>query len=292
MAPSVDALYRNDKERSSLDDTVSGMHSKIELRQLNGRGHAQGCMTSPLHMLAMVLLGPDQRAAFHHLSPAGTFSVSRWNLAHSLPAVMDRWNRPALQHTRRPLMQEVVSPFAEDSGKGDDGSAGKESGSDASQSDDGPLELNLENVELVLDKLRPYLMADGGNVAVSSIEGGVVKLELQGACSTCTSSIMTMKMGLEKGLRERIPEILSVEQVQPEGPELTEDGIEGVLEEIRPFIKMAGGSVDLVELTPGGVQPTARLSITGPGATVNSVRVEIVARLKRKFPSLANVVWD
>ena len=47
-----------------------------------------------------------------------------------------------------------------------------------------------------------------------------------------------MKMGLERGLREKIPEITAVEQVTPDGPQLTDDGVEEVLEEIRPFLKM------------------------------------------------------
>ena len=52
----------------------------------------------------------------------------------------------------------------------------------------GPLELTEENVELVLDGMRPYLIADGGNVALRDIDGGVVILELQGACGSCPSS--------------------------------------------------------------------------------------------------------
>jgi len=150
----------------------------------------------------------------------------------------------------------------------------------------------MENVELVLDEMRPYLIVDGGNVAVRSIDGGVVQLELQGACGTCPSSTMTMKMGLERGLREKIPEIVDVEQVAPDGPQLTEEGIEEVLEEIRPFLKMAGGSVDLVELDSNSVMPSACLRIAGSGATINSVRVEIAGRLKRNFPSLAQVTWE
>lgn len=55
-------------------------------------------------------------------------------------------------------------------------------------SDKGPLELTWENVELVLDDMRPYLIQDGGNVAITDIDGPVVLLELQGACGTCPSS--------------------------------------------------------------------------------------------------------
>jgi len=75
------------------------------------------------------------------------------------------------------------------------------------------LELNPENVEKVLDELRPYLMADGGNVELVELEGPIVRLRLQGACGSCPSSTMTLRMGIERKLRESIPEIAEVEQV-------------------------------------------------------------------------------
>ena len=75
------------------------------------------------------------------------------------------------------------------------------------------LALTTDNVETVLDELRPYLMADGGNVELAEIEGPIVKLRLQGACGSCPSSAMTLKMGIERRLREKIPEIAEVEQV-------------------------------------------------------------------------------
>ncbi|ACK70453.1 nitrogen-fixing NifU domain protein [Gloeothece citriformis PCC 7424] len=74
------------------------------------------------------------------------------------------------------------------------------------------LPLTTENVEQVLDELRPYLMADGGNVELVEIDGPIVKLRLQGACGSCPSSTMTLKMGIERRLREYIPEIAEVEQ--------------------------------------------------------------------------------
>jgi Fe-S cluster biogenesis protein NfuA len=73
--------------------------------------------------------------------------------------------------------------------------------------------LTLENVETVLDELRPYLMSDGGNVEVVELDGPVVRVRLQGACGSCPSSMMTLKMGIERRLREFIPEISEVEQV-------------------------------------------------------------------------------
>lgn len=75
------------------------------------------------------------------------------------------------------------------------------------------LALTSENVEQVLNELRPYLMADGGNVELVEIDGPTVKLRLQGACGSCPSSTMTLKMGIERRLREYIPEIAEVEQV-------------------------------------------------------------------------------
>jgi Fe-S cluster biogenesis protein NfuA len=75
------------------------------------------------------------------------------------------------------------------------------------------MELTSENVEKVLDEMRPYLMSDGGNVELVELEGPIVKLRLQGACGTCPSSAMTLRMGIERKLRETIPEIAEVEQV-------------------------------------------------------------------------------
>jgi Fe-S cluster biogenesis protein NfuA len=75
------------------------------------------------------------------------------------------------------------------------------------------LELTSENIETVLDELRPYLMADGGNVELVEVEGPVVRLRLQGACGSCPSSTMTLRMGIERKLKESIPEIAEVEQV-------------------------------------------------------------------------------
>ena len=221
-------------------------------------------MPAPLYLLSLLLL-------------AAAFPAVHLLALPTLPALRRTGAAPASRRCAAPLLQEVASPFSE--------------GGAATPSATGPLALTLDNVELTLDEMRPYLMADGGNVAVRSIEGGVVELELQGACGSCPSSTMTMKMGLERGLREKIPEIIEVIQVAPDGPQLTEEGIEEVLEEIRPFLKMAGGDCDLVSLEVGLV-PTAKLSISGSGATINSVRVEIAQRLKRNFPTLANVVWD
>lgn len=56
-------------------------------------------------------------------------------------------------------------------------------------------------MDKALDEVRPYLIADGGNVEVAAVQDGVVMLRLQGACGTCPSSTATMKMGIERSLR-------------------------------------------------------------------------------------------
>ncbi|MBE9260267.1 NifU family protein [Anabaena sp. UHCC 0187] len=75
------------------------------------------------------------------------------------------------------------------------------------------MELTLENVETVLDEMRPYLISDGGNVEVVELDGPIVKLRLQGACGSCPSSTMTLRMGIERRLKEMIPEISEIEQI-------------------------------------------------------------------------------
>ncbi|CAA3007494.1 nifU 2, chloroplastic [Olea europaea subsp. europaea] len=92
------------------------------------------------------------------------------------------------------------------------------------------LPLTAENVDSILDEIRPYLIADGGNVALHEIDGNVVKVKLQGACGSCPSSVMTMKMGIERRLMEKIPEIIAVQSISDEetGLELNEENIEMV----------------------------------------------------------------
>jgi Fe-S cluster biogenesis protein NfuA len=84
---------------------------------------------------------------------------------------------------------------------------------EAVAADSDPRALTIPNVERVLDELRPYLMADGGNVEIVEIDGPIVKVRLQGACGSCPSSTMTLKMGIERKLREAIPEVAEVIQV-------------------------------------------------------------------------------
>jgi len=65
-------------------------------------------------------------------------------------------------------------------------------------------------VEAVLEKIRPSLMRDGGNVELVDISDGVVKVKLTGACSGCPMSTLTLKMGIEQILKQEIPEVKEV----------------------------------------------------------------------------------
>ena len=71
-----------------------------------------------------------------------------------------------------------------------------------------------EKVEKALEEIKPYLAADGGGVDLVDVtDDGVVKLRLTGACGHCPMSTYTLKMGIEQKLKEKIPEVKSVEQV-------------------------------------------------------------------------------
>ena len=71
-----------------------------------------------------------------------------------------------------------------------------------------------DEVEAVLESIRPMLINDGGNVELVDIDDGVVKVRLVGACTSCSSSTMTLKMGIEKALKKAIPMVRCVESVK------------------------------------------------------------------------------
>lgn len=70
-----------------------------------------------------------------------------------------------------------------------------------------------DDVLEVLDKLRPFLQRDGGDVELVDVEDGIVKLRLMGACGSCPSSTITLKAGIERALMEEIEGVQEVVQV-------------------------------------------------------------------------------
>ena len=197
-----------------------------------------------------------------------------------IPRVI-RIRRIVTQREMSESANSIVSPF--DSSE-DDGFP--------SASDDEELPLTLANVETVLDEMRPYLQSDGGDVKVAEIDGPVVKLELVGACGTCPSSSMTMKMGLERKLKERIPEIAEVVQTLPDAPTLSNEEIEKVLDGVRPFLAVAGGEITIESITGvGGLQPCVTLRMLGSAAALQSVKLEIMQRIQRHFMMSLRIEW-
>ena len=71
-----------------------------------------------------------------------------------------------------------------------------------------------ERVQAVLDRIRPALKRDGGDVELVSVEGNVVKLRLIGSCSDCAMSTLTLQQVVEKAIKQEIPEIEYIESVE------------------------------------------------------------------------------
>ncbi|HHT9134901.1 MAG TPA: NifU family protein [Candidatus Avalokitesvara rifleensis] len=73
--------------------------------------------------------------------------------------------------------------------------------------------IDKERVKRVLEEIRPALQADGGDIDFVGVSDKVVKVRLKGACGTCPSALITLKMGVEARLKEEIPEVECVEAV-------------------------------------------------------------------------------
>jgi len=71
-----------------------------------------------------------------------------------------------------------------------------------------------DKVEEVLEKIRPALVRDGGNVELVGVDDGTVKVKLVGACAGCPMSTMTLKNGIERILKEEVPEVKEVVAVE------------------------------------------------------------------------------
>ncbi|MDY0780331.1 NifU family protein [Tenacibaculum sp. IB213877] len=68
----------------------------------------------------------------------------------------------------------------------------------------------VNNVEKALEEIRPFLLSDGGNIKLLSVENNIVKVQLEGACSGCSVNQMTLKNGVEATIKKYAPEIEEV----------------------------------------------------------------------------------
>ena len=170
----------------------------------------------------------------------------------------------------------VVSPFAAEAAAAEKAETAAES-SEGRSADEPFLELTPENVDEALDEVRPYLIADGGNVELVKIENGIIAVRLNGACGTCASSSATMKGGIEKLLKKKFgPAVDEVVNVGEDLPEMTVETIEEYLGKLRNSITQHGGEVSVESLERG----VCVLKFKGPQALAFS----IAQALKTKFP--------
>lgn len=72
----------------------------------------------------------------------------------------------------------------------------------------------LQNVEKALEEIRPFLITDGGNISLVSLDGNVVKVKFEGACVGCTVNQMTLKNGVEATIKKYAPQIIEVIEVK------------------------------------------------------------------------------
>ncbi|KAK9136644.1 hypothetical protein Sjap_007238 [Stephania japonica] len=146
-------------------------------------------------------------------------------------------------------------------------------------------ELTVKNVDLVLEEVRPYLIADGGNVDVVSVEDGVISLQLQGACGSCPSSTTTMKMGIERVLKEKFGDaVKDIQQVSDDQDNTaTVEAVNRHLDILRPAIKNYGGSVEVFSVDGGD----CIVNYQGP----ESIGSGIKAAIKEKFADITNVTF-
>lgn len=70
-----------------------------------------------------------------------------------------------------------------------------------------------QRVDRALDQIRPAIRMDGGEVELVDVEAGIARVRMMGACGGCPMSTMTLKMGIERAIRQQVPEVKSVEAV-------------------------------------------------------------------------------
>mmetsp|Transcript_16012 Transcript_16012/g.44335 ORF Transcript_16012/g.44335 Transcript_16012/m.44335 type:complete len:455 (-) Transcript_16012:1673-3037(-) len=160
---------------------------------------------------------------------------------------------------------QTVSPFAEDTKQA------QNTGQD--------MELNKENVDSTLDEVRPYLIADGGNVSVDRVDPttGNVYLILEGACGSCPSSTVTMQMGIERVLRENFSNLGEVLQVETEDEAGSDGSIDSLvnkeIDRLKPAVMAMGGKVELRSVDAEG---TAEVFFRGPARVQQGLELALL----------------
>lgn len=182
---------------------------------------------------------------------------------------------------------EIVSPFSNDASSTSETNVPSKERKVKKQ-----LEFNAENVDTVLNEIRPYLISDGGNVSVKDVEstkeiGGSINkvyLQLEGACGSCPSSTVTMKMGIERVLNENFSnvEVIQVESENDGGQIPTIDYVQNEVNRLLPAITALGGVVKVIDVTELGV---VTLMFRGPNKIQNGLELAV-----RDIPGIKHVI--
>jgi Fe-S cluster biogenesis protein NfuA len=157
--------------------------------------------------------------------------------------------------------------------------------------------LSIASVDACLDEVRPYLIADGGDVEVVSADPNQkrVELKLRGACSSCASSDATMRMGLERAIRARFGADVTVVQVASDGggeggggncggpARASLEAIDGHLNTLRSAVAGLGGRVRVAEVTPLEADESKQRALVyykGPRSIGNGIKAAILERFQ------------
>ena len=142
--------------------------------------------------------------------------------------------------------------------------------------------MTVESVDRCLEEVRPYLIADGGNVEVVQVEDGKVYLRLQGACGTCASSTTTMKMGIERAIQAAFAtQLKEIIQLDASDTSTSIAAIDGLLNSLRPAIQGLGGSVEVLSLENG----VCKIKYAGP----EPIGMGVKAAVQDRFDDLKAV---
>lgn len=186
--------------------------------------------------------------------------------------VIDGQTKQTGEQTAPAVTQDIVSPFS------------KPGKVEVKEDTTELLELTMENVDLVLDEVRPYLIADGGNVEVALVENGIIGVRLQGACGTCPSSTATMSQGIEKALRksfgDAMKELVQVDKIDISASVMA---VNTHLDVLRPAIANYGGTIDVIKVENG----KCTIVYTGPP----QIAVGITSAIKDKFHDIKDITY-
>lgn len=190
--------------------------------------------------------------------------AARWAL-HP-PEVWDDKTTPAAAAPSVGPDGQVVSPFATEGEVGRTEVGEDEVGEEVLDPNRELQPLTMENVDEALNEVRPYLIADGGNVEVVGIEDGIVAVRMNGACGSCSSSTATLKGGIEKHLvkvfgAEVVKEVVNLDGSEAGGAlSLSREAVVAHIEKLSGAIHNYGGSVEVLDVQDG----VCSLEFSGP----------------------------